>query len=480
VKNVASLAAVAAPIGASQCFGAVEHGNVASDVSPDGIGAGRVGALVSSIGRPCLQMRLPRVQFAAQQIVNVVAVAAICTGSFGQEKRTDDGSVPTAPSTKGGHEKVEPAKHRVTRRSDVMRFRVVDAETEKPVSLARIVIDNGNLAPELGEDSDAVTWPDGRAILVHRFLFWEERRGDQKSERRVLEGPWIHVTAEGYAPRKMPLSDLLEQKGVISGPFNEAVVALHRRQPGSPGLADLAGEYIFGNGFVYQRLEVSLPDRYHFKWNGDVFTNEPHEDDRYESRGRCSVVDGVLRLVPEGPFSSDLRALMGNDFVPVRWGGRRYLIPEKERVAFCSIVNQGDAPKYMRNGPFSFRVGDRRNPPEGRPEVPPEWASFLLPKSITGTITEVLENHVAIIDVGAKDGLKAGMEFVREKNPSFSFTSPIKILFTEADRSFVRMSMPDAGLLPSRSAFQRFFPSTKPLVLGEKLSSRSSGPRQVE
>jgi hypothetical protein len=362
-----------------------------------------------------------------------------------------------------------------------MRFRVVDADTEKPVSLARIVIDNGNLAPELGEDSDAVTWPDGRAILVHRFFFWEERRGDQKSERFIHQGPWIHVTAEGYAARKMPLVDLLEQKGVVSGPLKEAVVALHRRQAGSPGLADLAGEFTFGNGFVFQRLEVSLPDRYYFRWKNDVITDEPHHDDRFESRGRCSVVDGVLRLVPEGPCSSEVRELMGNDFVPVRWGGRRYLIPEKERVDFCSSVNQGEIPKYMRDGPFSLdAVVDRPKPPQGRPEVPPEWAAFLLPTSVTGTITELLENQVAIIDVGAKDGLKAGMVFIRETNAVFSLMTSIKVLFTEADRSFVRISEPDAGPLPRSSAARRFFRPTKPLGLLEKLNSRYSGPRMFE
>ena len=426
-------------------------------------------------------MKLSRVQFTVQQIAIVVAVVAMSARSWGQEKRTDDGGLPSAPSTRGGHAKFEPAQQRVTCRSDVMRFRVVEADTNKPVSLARIVIDNGNLAPELGEDSDAITWPDGRAILVHHFLFWEEWRGDQKSERRILQGPWIHVTAEGYAPRKMPLLDLLEQKGVIVGPFKEAVVALNLRQPGSPGLADLVGDYTFGDGFVYQHLEVSLPDRYHFRWNGDVITDEPHHDDRYESRGRCSVVDGVLRLVQEGPFSSDLRELMRNDFVQVRWGGRRYLIPEKERVAFCSIVNQGDVPKYMRDGPFSVQSSfDRPKHPEGRPEVPPEWASFLLPKAVTGRITELLENHVAIMDVGAKDGLKAGMVFMREKNAPFSWLDPIKVLFTETDRSFVRMSTPDAGPLPKSSRYQRLLQSNKPMGLGEKVSSRFSDPRQAE
>ncbi len=100
----------------------------------------------------------------------------------------------------------------------LIRFRVIDDDTAQPISLARIVIDNGNLAPDLGQDSDAVTWPDGRAIIVHQFLFWEERRGEEKPKGRILQGPWIHATADGYEPKKMPLSDLLEQMGRPSVP----------------------------------------------------------------------------------------------------------------------------------------------------------------------------------------------------------------------------------------------------------------------
>ena len=74
------------------------------------------------------------------------------------------------------------------------------------------MIDNGNLAPDLGDNSDAVTWPDGRAIITHKFFVWEERRGNQTLRREMIfQGPWILVSAEGYEPRKMPLSDLLEK-----------------------------------------------------------------------------------------------------------------------------------------------------------------------------------------------------------------------------------------------------------------------------
>ena len=173
----------------------------------------------------------------------------------------------------------------------------------------------------------------------------------------------------------MPLSDLLEQGGRDVGRRREAVVALRRGRPGGPDLAELAGDYIYGNGFIHQRLEVRLPGRYHFQWRNDVHTNDLHEDDQNESRGQCSIVDGVLRLVPEGPFSSDLRQLMRNDFVPVRWAGRRYLVPEKERLIFCSVVNRGGEPKYMRSGPFSLdgligenpRRASRKSPKNGPP-----------------------------------------------------------------------------------------------------------------
>ena len=207
-------------------------------------------------------------------------------------------------------------------------------------------------------------------------------------------------------------------------------------------MADLAGEYIYGTGFVYEHLDVSRNGQYHYKWNNDFITDAPHDLDQFESRGRCSIVDGALQLVPEGPFSSRLREMMGNNFVPVRWGGRRYLVPEKERLVFCSAVNQGVLPRYMRSGPFSLREARKRNPPDGRPEVPRDWGPFLLQKPMAGAISEVLTDQVAVLSAGTSDGIKAGMEFVRESDMG---SSPIRVMFTETDRCIVRISPPDVG-----------------------------------
>jgi hypothetical protein len=79
---------------------------------------------------------------------------------------------------------------------------------------------------------------------------------------------------------------------------------------------------------------------------------------------------------------------------------------------------------------------------------------------------------VAILDAGAKDGLKSGMEVVRADR-----STPIhmKVLFTEADSSVVRLSNPDRSPLPESSpapiAMESFL-RPEPVAVGEKVSSR--------
>ncbi len=148
----------------------------------------------------------------------------------------------------------------------------------------------------------------------------------------------------------MPLEDLLGKDAKPPGPGHELVVALRRGHTPGSSLSDVAGRYSCGDGFVSQSLEVDPAGRYDFEWHDDTGSNEPHGEDRTESRGRCSMVDGTLRLAPEGPFSSDLRALIGNDFVPIIWDSYRYLIPRKDIVGFCSSVNRGDSPRLASCG----------------------------------------------------------------------------------------------------------------------------------
>jgi hypothetical protein len=85
----------------------------------------------------------------------VILLIAMATVWLDRRKPTDDRGPQTNPSVRVEPANVEPAvRYHVTRRPDELRFRVVDANDRTPIGQARIVIDNLNLAPELGEDSD--------------------------------------------------------------------------------------------------------------------------------------------------------------------------------------------------------------------------------------------------------------------------------------------------------------------------------------
>ncbi len=420
-------------------------------------------------------MRIPTPGIAAFWVaVSLDVVLLLALAAVGINPRTTrESRQPAAAVARVADPKAEPrVTARVIPRLHEVWLRVVDAEGAKPIGRARVVIDNGNLGSDLGEDSDAVTWPDGLAIVRHRFFAWEEREGRLWSSRMVFQGPWVDVSAEGYQTRKVPLADLIVPDAPPPGPSHELVIALRRGRTPSLALAELAGDFIFGNGHIYEHLEIDPAGHYHYQWGGDMRTDEPHDQDRYESRGQCSIVDGVLRLVPDGPFSSDLRKSMGNDFVPVHWGTRRYLVPEKERLTFCSEVNQGIRPQFMRSGPFSLDVAMSQARPKGLPEVPPAWSALLLEKPVTATIIEPISDGMAVLSGGEKDGLKAGMLLLRESN---RFAGPVRVLFTEPDRCVIAMDRPDIRPMPEGAGQEEFMKAfgPQPFEVGEKISSRS-------
>ena len=125
--------------------------------------------------------------------------------------------------------------------------------------------------------------------------------------------------------------------------------------------------------------------------------------------------------------------------------GEAVLLDSREGTAgsFCSLVNQGVFPHYMRGrGPFSMGDSER---PKGVPEVPPEWAPFLLQKPVNGTITKTLSDFNAIMNLGARDGVRSGMEFLRKKWHPWT----VKVLFTETDRCIIRIKTGKPGTIPT-------------------------------
>jgi hypothetical protein len=349
-----------------------------------------------------------------------------------------------------------------------LKFRVEDAFSHQPIGLARIVIENLHLASELGSDSEAVTWSDGCARFTHRFLGLYRRRGKEVSSKRFLQGPWIYVSAEGYGTRKMPLTTVLKEEDlrIDAGWKSAVVVTLEplRSREVPPGV--WTGIYRRGAWYSNAVIRISNRNRFHFESHGDVIhAGDPHQYPAFD--GEWRLVEGLLHLIPAGPRSSDFGFLLGNDFVLVPWGGLRFLVAEKDRLAFCSAVNAGRFPYFPCSGLGGDVLEPDRRPPAGVPLVPKEWEPFLLPKPVSGTIDEVLREDLAMVNVGSKAGVQPGMLLQYENKRT---SSEVTVLYVEEGRCLVKRMGRDAMQPLVRPEFS--------CKIGEMVSSRhmSGGP----
>jgi hypothetical protein len=332
-----------------------------------------------------------------------------------------------------------PARRHVAHSAIELRFRVVDAADRRRIGRARILVDNIHLAQELGEASEVETAADGRASITHRFLALVERRGVVTSGHVSFQGPWIQVSAEGYETLGLPLSDIVgpRRRLFFFTTPPESVIKLRRGRIEGIDLADLAGDYSYGTGYINHRLGLTRAGRYHYRYG-------THTGFDAESEGRYAVADGVIRLIPERSSSPDTLEPTWRTLVPIRWGDRLYLIPERHRVAFCSDVNRGIEPGYLRRGKLDFMEANRHLPAGVMPELPAAWRSYLLAKPVAGTITEVLPDSSALVDRGERDGIKAGMILMsEERQGSYNLPARVMVLNVEADRCLVKLSEPE-------------------------------------
>jgi hypothetical protein len=125
-------------------------------------------------------------------------------------------------------------------------------------------------------------------------------------------------------------------------------------------------------------------------------------------------------------FKNERKGFRGlaEDFTPVRWGARRYLIPTDDIAGFCNEVNAGSEPRNDVHGRYPLRLGDEKLAVEGAPILPNEFAGYLLKKPIEGQIVEVRKSTTrpsvvdfkfkdtkVILNVGTNNGVKVGMRF---------------------------------------------------------------------
>lgn len=166
-------------------------------------------------------------------------------------------------------------------------------------------------------------------------------------------------------------------------------------------LGNLAGRYYYGDGLGVNRTLTIHPDgTFEYAWHGCLGLYA-------SAQGRISVDGEGLVLEPsrqegEGGPSTRLRV--------VRWGERIYLLNEDELSGFANAINHEDEPRSDAHGLFYLRDGDWDRPVTGAPPLPARTRELLLPRPLLGKVLRKVSRASFEIDLGARDGLKPGLE----------------------------------------------------------------------
>ncbi len=186
-----------------------------------------------------------------------------------------------------------------------------------------------------------------------------------------------------------------------------------------------AGEYYCGDGMgVNVFVALSPKNGYVFEWRGCMGVYD-------RNYGQVTPKDGKLKL--SFTFPNERRGFQGlaEEFIPIAWGERRYLIPADDVVGFCNDINAGDEPRDEVHGEYLLSRDDHEVKVSGRPNLPAEFQAYLLDKPVKARITAVkstatrpslakvpFRDTTVALDVGRADRLLAGMKLYVTKPDS--------------------------------------------------------------
>lgn len=189
-----------------------------------------------------------------------------------------------------------------------------------------------------------------------------------------------------------------------------------------------SGQYYAGDGLGFNLQLAIAPKAGVVYWCHGCFG-------LYEvNYGPFQEKDGRIHLAIEEKRTEDT----GNSgglypvLIPIRWGDRRYLIPEDEMIDFCNHINSGSQ-SVSRTARFLWHVDDREKKSRGIPKVPPKYQPYLLKEPISAEVvwigkTAILERNDrwppgrhrvtnVRLNRGKTDGLLRGMELYHWQFP---------------------------------------------------------------
>jgi len=326
-----------------------------------------------------------------------------------------------------------------------LEFVVLDDDTSTPVKGAAVwLTDPFGGASGDGEDIATLSDDRGNAAPSRDFDLGELVNNVKDGNRFQVIGWRVKVSAEGYQTSIIPLFEYTGN--VIDYPtakVKQSVIRLRRTGNTKPdhGLKPLR--------YVYQDWgnQVSLV---FYGEKFDALLSCPKLCSRHtpwfeDKHGTVTSVDGALRLRVQNQElirrrDGEEHQWFVNDLVPVKWGKRQYLVPQERGIAFCNAVNLGKEPRASNYGDFPLGEGQEAVAVAGLPAVPEAWSGYLLKTSVQGEVTELLPDLIAKVNVGRKQGLRAGMELVPTEQYLFS---DMEIVRVEDRESIIRPKYPN-------------------------------------
>jgi hypothetical protein len=206
-----------------------------------------------------------------------------------------------------------------------------------------------------------------------------------------------------------------------------------------------AGSYYTGDGLGMNVLiKIAPKGGLTYTWNGCMGLYDANHGDVVET-----FRDG-FRLKLAIDESASIYRFLSSRVYFVKWGDRRYLVPESQMIKLVNNFNEGGLGRSMMIGmPLKFegevhrRWGDEA--PAGRPELPERFASLIVEKGAELKVVKVesrpVRNVTGNVDVsesllelsgGTEQGVFVGMELKYQRGNSFG---SVKITRVDAKTS---------------------------------------------
>jgi hypothetical protein len=173
-----------------------------------------------------------------------------------------------------------------------------------------------------------------------------------------------------------------------------------------------AGSYYQGDGLgMNVMLRIAPTAGFVFEWRGCMGLSD-------RNFGTVKEADGRIALSFQFPNKRVGLSGLAPEFIPIRWGDRRYLVALDQIESFCADTNSGDEPRRTAQGQYLMRDDDQARSASGLPSVPAKYSKLLLKAPVQAKVIEVLDSWKedpttfmtrVKIDAGSEQGLVEGV-----------------------------------------------------------------------